>query len=121
MQPFDEDAAALCKKMEEELNRTYRRLTGTVPFMAMTGAALNAHLDQVVTTRKHCKKMLDGLDLPCRDEVAALAKRMIKNESRLDELDENLYTTMQDLKQTHAKLSQFSAELAELSKDSGIN
>ncbi|KKK33036.1 hypothetical protein WQ57_24080 [Mesobacillus campisalis] len=114
MHPLDEDSAALCKKIEEELNRTYRCVAGTVPFMTLAGAALEAHLDQVERGRKRCKAMLDSLGLPCSDEVAAIAKRLIKNEARLDQLEEHLYGTMLELMQSRTRLSQLSAELAEL-------
>lgn len=121
MHPFDEDSAALCKKIEEELNRTYRSVAGTVPFMTLAGAALETHLDQVEKGRKLCKAMLDGLGLPCRDEVAAIAKRLIKNEARLDQLDDDLYGTVLELMQSRAKLSQLSAELAKLGNSKASN
>lgn len=115
MGPYDECWANTYKEFEEDVNQKILSMTNCYLFIAMLGQSLDAHLDYIVMVKKQTKELLDDLDLPCRDDIALLAKRVIEIESRLDNLDENLYDTLDDMKNYQTRLKELSKELATLS------
>lgn len=122
MEPYDECWAKTYKQFEEDLNQKILSMTNCYLFITMLGQSLDVHLDYIVMVKKQSKELLDNLDLPCRDDISILAKRVIEIESRLDNLDENLYDTLDDLKNYHSKLKGLSKELATLSfKSDDVN
>jgi chromosome segregation ATPase len=117
MWTFDEESAKTYKKLEADYNRRVLSMTNNLQYVTKIGQAFNAHLDYVVEVRKLTKELLDSLNLPDRDEIAAIAKRVRALETRLDDLDEQIEESKNQMRNHQTQIKKFSQEMAELSKE----
>jgi chromosome segregation ATPase len=117
MWTFDEESAKTYKKLEADYNRRVLSMTNNLQYVTNIGQAFNAHLDYVVAVRKLTKELLDSLNLPDRDEIASIAKRVRALETRLDDLDEQIEESKNQMRNHQTQIKKFSQEMAELSKE----
>jgi len=116
MWTIDEESAKTYKKLEADYNRRVLSMTNNLQYVKNIGQAFNAHLDYVVAVRKLTKELLDSLNLPDRDEIASIAKRVRALETRLDDLDEQIEESKNQMINHQKQIRKFSQEMAELSK-----
>lgn len=117
MWTFDEESAETYKKLEADYNRQVLSMTNNLQYVKKLGQAIDAHLDGIVAIRKVTRELLDSLQLPSRDDIAAIAKRVIALETRLDDLDEQIAESMEQIRSHHNQIRKFSEEIAALSKE----
>ncbi len=117
MWTIDEEAAKTYKKVEADCNRQVLSMTNNLRYIKKLGQAMDAHVDDIIALRKLTKEWLDSLKLPNRDDIAAISKRVITLEARLDDLDEQLTESIQQIKNHHNQIRKFSEEIAELKKE----
>ncbi len=114
MQISSKSPGEFYKKLEDELNRKLYSLTNSLPFITMAGKALDQHLDMIAVSRKLTVQSLALMDYPSRDDVADIAKRIIRIEERLDGLDECLYLTLVEVEEYRNQIGKFINEICEL-------
>ncbi|PLT33273.1 hypothetical protein [Bacillus sp. V5-8f] len=117
MCPFDGDSAKVYKKMEEDLNRKIRCMTNSMTFVKMAGEAMDTHLNHVVAIRNQSQKWLDRNNLASRNDMADMAKRIIRHEDRLDLLDDELYDILTEVKSHRIQLRRLTDELSEIAEE----
>jgi len=117
MWTFDEESAETYKKLEADYNRQVLSMTNNLQYVKKLGQAIDAHLDGIVAIRKVTRELLDSLQLPSRDDIAAIAKRVIALETRLDDLDEQIAESMEQIRSHHNQIRKFSEEIAALSME----
>lgn len=114
MESIDRDPVEFCKILEKECNNRIHAYTNSLKYIVVFGKSLDIHLDQVMFHRKVINKWLTQLDIPNKDEIAALAIRKIDCESKLDHFDEIIYWTNQMEKKNRIKLKKVRESLEEL-------
>lgn len=80
------------KKLEDEINKSIHDRTNCRFFTIAFGKGMDAHLSQLKVHRRLTTKWLNRIDLPNKDEIAAISIRVVDCEEKLDILDETLYT-----------------------------
>ena len=115
MQTSGQEAIELAKKLEKELNKQLFSITNTLPFITKCGEALDTHLSQVTAIREQSKRLLDCLDLPNKEETAAIANQKIVYEDRLDSMEDQVYRLWLKMKDHHLDLTRLTGEMAQLS------
>jgi uncharacterized protein Yka (UPF0111/DUF47 family) len=111
----------LIKKIEDDINRQLSSQTNSLSFIEMVGAAIEEHLNQIEALRVLSEQWLNFMDLPTRDDIADIAKKVIKNEERLDELDDKLYQTLVDIKKNRNQMAKLVWKVAEISTEFNTN
>lgn len=91
MESKHHDSVTFYKKLEEECNKRIHAHTNCRDFTISFGKMMENHLDQVLVHKKLITKWLDCLDIPNKDEIAALSIRIIDYQEKLDSLDETFY------------------------------
>lgn len=117
MQASGQKLREFCKKMENDINSKIYLKINSLSFVAKIGEEIDCHLDNVIEIRETTDKWLEVMGFPTRDEVAAIAKNLIKLEHRLDCLDENLYQTEEEIKEYRMKILCLFLEAARLTAD----
>jgi uncharacterized protein Yka (UPF0111/DUF47 family) len=107
----------LYKEIEDDINRQLLSETNSLSFIRMVGAVIEEHLNQLVALRELTEQWLNFMDFPTRDDIADVAKKVIKNEERLDNLDDNLYQTMVELKNSRKQMAKLAWKMAEISAE----
>lgn len=114
MTSIHDDPVTFYKKLEEECNKRIHAHTNTLSHVFAAGKELENHLDQVMIHRKLIKIWLNRLDIPNKDEITALAIRVIDCEGKLDQLEEDIYMANQQLKVNHTQLKKIRESLEEI-------
>jgi hypothetical protein len=91
MESNHDDPVSYYKKLEAEINRTIHSSTNSREFILAFGKAMDSHLRQARIRRRFSTRSLNRLDLPNKDEIAALSVRIVDYEEKLDLLDEAIY------------------------------
>jgi hypothetical protein len=104
------------KELEDELNKKIYSLTNSKPFIKMAGEALDQHLDMLIELRMATGHWLEIMALPSRDDVADIAKMLIKTEDRLDSLDESLYQILDDIRVYRNEIGRLKDEIADVDR-----
>lgn len=108
-----------CKKLEDDVNRQLFSKANSLAFITMVGETMENHLSQLVAVRDAFKQWLDRMDFPTRDDIAVLANKIIEIEDRFDRLDENLYLTLEGIKESRRQMAGLAWKLAELVAEFG--
>lgn len=114
------DPVSYYKKLEAEINRTIHSCTNRREFILAFGKALDSHLRQARIQRRFTTRGLNHLDLPNKDEIAALSVRIVDYEEKLDLLDETIYELrkkQQENKDLLKRIRKSSEELLTILKD----
>lgn len=119
MDSSDLNLSGFCKKIEDDINRKLFSITNSLSFVTMCGVTLEEHLNQLLAVRELSEQLLDCLGFPTRDDIAAIAKKIIVFEDRLDRLDENLHLTLVDMEESRTQVARMTWEMAELSAEFG--
>lgn len=112
--------AKLYKKIEDDINRKLFSQINTLSFIRLIGEVIEEHLNQILVLRELSEQWLDFMDLPTRDDIADIAKKIIENEERLDRLDEILHQSLVEIKENRNEMSKFAWVLAELDREMEI-
>ncbi|MCL6571367.1 MAG: hypothetical protein K6T88_06725 [Bacillus sp. (in: Bacteria)] len=107
----------LYKKIEDDFNRQLLTQANSLSFIRMVGAAIEEHLNQLVALKELSEQWLNLMDLPTRDDIADIAEKVIKNEDRLDNLDDMLYQTLEEIKNNRNQMARVAWKLAEISAE----
>ncbi|MEH7252530.1 hypothetical protein V7111_10440 [Neobacillus niacini] len=112
MQTSSKSPCEFFKEIEDELNRKLYSYTNSSPFIAMAGKAIDQHLEMVRVIRMITVQWLEINGYPSRDDVADIARRIIRLEERLDSLDEGLYLTLVEINVYRNQMDNLKNELA---------
>jgi BMFP domain-containing protein YqiC len=99
------ELAILYKKLEDDMNRWIFSQTNSLSFVQYAGKVLEQHLNDLQAARKLTEQWLESMDLPTRNDLAEVAKRIIQTESRLDLLEEALYQTVAETKEKQNQIA----------------
>lgn len=91
MESKHQDTFKYFKHLETEMNKEIHALTNCRSFTLAFGRAMEVHLKQVKVHKRLTTRWLKELDLPNKDELAAISVRLVDCEERLDVLDETVY------------------------------
>jgi hypothetical protein len=119
MQSSDQNLREYYKKIEDDFNRKLFTKTNSLAFIAMVGEIMETHLDHLVATKELSKQWLDKMELPTRDSIAEVARKKIEIEDRLDRLEDQLYLSIEAMKQCRSQMAVLAWKMAELSAEFG--
>jgi hypothetical protein len=114
MEPIHQEMVEFYKNLEKTCNQSIHNHTNCRTFTHALGKAMESHLDQVMTHRKWTQKRLTRLNLPTKDEIAAIAIKMVDSEEKLDSLEENIYLLIKRQKENNNELNTLKVTLSEL-------
>jgi ABC-type phosphate transport system auxiliary subunit len=117
MQSSGQERIDFSKKLEKELNKKLHSITNTLPFMTMCGEVMGCHLSQVEAFRAQSQQLIDCLDLPNKDDTAAIANKKIEYEDRLDCMEDQMYGLWVKMKKHHHDLTTLTGEVQRLTKE----
>lgn len=103
METKHQDSVEYYKYLEAETNKQIHSLTNCRNFTLAFGRALELHLKQVKVHKRLTTRWLKRLDLPNKDEIAAISVTLVDCEDQLDMLDETVYLIS---KEQHHNLQQ---------------
>ncbi|WHY87813.1 hypothetical protein QNH39_08280 [Neobacillus novalis] len=95
MEFMRDDPGTYYKELEAEINKRIHAPTNCRSFIVALGRALEVHLKQVRIHRSVTTRWLKRLDLPNKDDIAAISVRIVDCEEKLDLLDDTIYTINQ--------------------------
>lgn len=119
MQLSDQNLRDFCEKLEDEVNRQLFSKANSLAFITLVGETMEHHLNQLVAVRDASIQWLSRMDFPTRDDIAVLANKLIEIEDRFDRLDENLYLTLEGIKESRRQMAGLAWKLAELATEFG--
>jgi hypothetical protein len=96
METKHQDSVEYFKHLEAEMNKRIHSLMNCRSFTLAFGRAMEFHLKQVKVHKRLTTRWLKELDLPNKDELAAISIRLVDCEDRLDVLDETIYLISKD-------------------------
>lgn len=114
MQSSHHDPVSYFKKLEEEMNKTIHARTNCRSFTTAFGRALDAHLKQMRIHKRLTSRWLNRLDMPNKDELAAISVRIVDCEEKLDFLDEAIYFLNQKQHENSLKVKMVRSAFDEL-------
>lgn len=91
MEFWHQDSITLYKQLENECNKRIHQNTNCLAFTKAFGRSMECHLDRVLIYRRLFVKWLKRMDVPNKDEFAAIAVRMVDYEGKLDDLEDAIY------------------------------
>ncbi|WP_066317560.1 hypothetical protein [Bacillus sp. FJAT-29814] len=103
METKHQDSVEYYKYLEAETNKQIHSLTNCRNFTLAFGRALELHLKKVKVHKRLTTRWLKRLDLPNKDEIAAISVTLVDCEDQLDMLDETVYLIS---KEQHHNLQQ---------------
>ncbi|WP_312471193.1 hypothetical protein [Neobacillus sp.] len=104
MESMHEDPVTYYKELEAEINKRIHASTNCRSFTLAFGQALEAHLKRARIHKRLTTRWLNRLELPNKDEIAAIAVRMVDYQEKLDLLDETIYTINQRQRKNQSQL-----------------
>lgn len=104
METKHQDHITFYKNLEKECNKRIHDFTNCLAFTCGVGKALEHHLDSVMLHRKIINNRLKRLNVPNKDEFAAIAVRMVDCEEKLDDLEEIIYLLGKKQKENYRNL-----------------
>jgi hypothetical protein len=113
MESRKQDPVTFYKDFERECNKKIHAITNSQTFADAFGSAMEDHLDHVEAQQKIINNWLAVLDIPNKDDIAALALRKIDCEERIDNLDETIYNLKMDIKKNNVMLKKLTTSLIE--------
>lgn len=105
MEYKQDDPITFYKDIETEMNKRIYAAANCREFTRAFGRAMDTHLKQLRIHRKLTTRWLKTINLPNKDEIAALSVRMVECEEKLDSLDDTLYALNKEELQNQVKLT----------------
>jgi hypothetical protein len=114
MESIHEDPISYYKRLEAEMNKTIQSPMNCRAFTKAFGKAMDAHLRRVRIHRSLTTRWLNHLDIPNKDELAAISIRMVDCVEKLDFSDETIYFINKRQKENHKQLKLLQKAFEEL-------
>lgn len=114
MESIHEDPIAYYKRLEAELNETIQSPTNCRAFTKAFGKAMDKHLRTVRIHRRLTTRWLNRLEIPNKDEIAAISVKMVDFEENLDLFDETIYFINKQQKENLQQIEKLQRAFEEL-------
>jgi hypothetical protein len=115
MNSKQQDPIQFYKQIEAEINKRIHASTNSRAFTMAVGKAMDSHLREVRTYKRLTTRWLNRKSLATKDELAALANRIIEVEGQIDSLDDAIYEIIIQQKTNQQKLAMVRVSLEEWS------
>ncbi|PLS02847.1 hypothetical protein [Neobacillus cucumis] len=112
MNSKQQDTIQFYKQIEAEINKRIHASTNSRAFTAAVGKAMDSHLRELRISKRLTTRWLNRMNLPTKDEFAALSNRIVEIEEEIDSLDESIYQTI-NLQKTNQRKLRMVRELLE--------
>ncbi|WP_042457319.1 hypothetical protein [Neobacillus dielmonensis] len=93
MEAMQHDVNTPYEELQAEINKKIYEFTNCRAFTIAFGRAMEQHLIQLGIYKKLTTKWLNCLDIPTKDELAAISNRMVRMVEQIDSLDDVMYST----------------------------
>lgn len=114
MESRHQDSAAFYKNLEKESNKRIHTYTNSLTFTNAIGKCLENHLDHVVVQQKITNNWLSELNIPKKDDFAAIAERKVVCEEKIDNLEDTVFNLNRMLKKGNTELKTLDQSLKEM-------
>lgn len=101
---WHQDSITYYKQLENECNKRIHQKTNFLAFTQAFGKSMEYHLDRVLVCRRLFAKWLKRMDVPNKDEFAAIAVRMVDYEEKLDDLEYTIYLLNKKQKENSSQI-----------------
>lgn len=101
---WHQDSITYYKQLENECNKRIHQNTNCLAFTQALGKSMEYHLDRVLVCRRLFAKWLKRMDVPNKDEFAAIAVRMVDYEEKLDDLEYTIYLLNKKQKENSSQI-----------------